>query len=94
MGVVVAGLLAGTMLMPAQPAQVAASWYDTQLVKKTVLRAYWRQSSYTRDAMCQKFYVNPSGRFFVKLAMVADRQPGISTREAAYGVYNAFKSVC
>ena len=84
--VVAGGLLLAPAPVVAQPTQVATGYYDTQLVKRMVKKAYWRQDSYTRSSLCRKWYSNPSARVFVKLALVAYRTPGVSMREAAAAV--------
>lgn len=92
--IVAAVVLAPAPVQAQQPMQVSTGWYDTQLVKRMVKKAYYRQSYWTQKSMCARWYSNPSSRFFVKLALVADRMPGVSPREAAGGVYKAFAEVC
>lgn len=91
---VAGGLMVAPTPVVAQPTQVAVGYYDTQMVKRMVKKAYWNQDSYTRSSLCRKWYSNPSARIFVRLAMVAYRTPGVSMREAAGGVYQAFSEVC
>ena len=79
----------------AAPAAAPASYYDVQLVKTVALKAYWDQSSYTRGLICRKWRSNPTGRFFVKLALTAyNTMSTVSMREAAKGINKAFNSVC
>lgn len=77
------------------PATVTTGWYDTQLVKRVVLGAYYDQSYSTRQIICRRWRANPQARPFIKMALIAYRSlPSVSAREAARGVVKAFNSVC
>ena len=86
---VAATLTLSTMLV-AGVAPAQASWSDVQVVRSMIKSAYYKQNSFTQDAICSKWRVNPSHRLFIRLA----RMYGISTREAAKGTVLAFNDLC
>lgn len=90
---VAATLTLSTMLV-AGVAPAQASWSDVQVVRSMIKSAYYKQNSFTQDAICSKWRVNPSHRLFIRLARTADRMYGISTREAAKGTVLAFNDLC